>query len=87
MRNKAVPLFEMKPSDFRRMVLKSLHSGTITGDEAKAVIRDGQKEFGIFLFQDDMTGEDYLKKSGLEKMGFFGGIILEGTGEYFLKVG
>jgi hypothetical protein len=87
MKTKAVPIFEMKPSDFRRMVLKSLHSGAITRDEAKILIREGQKDFGIFLFRDDMTGEDYLKKSGLEKMGFFGGIILEGTGEYFLEVG
>ena len=87
MKTKAVPIFEMRPSDFRRMVLKSLHFGAITRDEAKALIREGQKDFGIFLFQDDLTDEDYLKKSGLEKMGFFGGIILEGTGEYFLEVG
>ena len=83
MRNKAVPIFEMRPSDFRRMVLKSLHFGTITRDEAKALIREGQKDFGIFLFQEAMTDEDYLKKSGLEKMGFFGGIILEGTEKIF----
>ena len=87
MKTKAVPIFEIRPSDFRRMVLKSLHSGAITRDEAKALIREGQKDFGIFLFQDDLTDADYLKKSGLEKMGFFGGIILEGTGEYFLEVG
>jgi hypothetical protein len=87
MKTKSVPIFEMKPSDFKRMVLKSLHLGAITGDEAKALIRDGQKEFGIFLFQDDITDADYLIKSGLEKMGFFGGIILEGTGESFLEVG
>ncbi len=87
MKTKAVPIFEMKPSDFRRMVLKSLHSGAITRDEAKVLIREGQKDFGIFLFQDEMTDKDYLKKSGLEKMGFFGGIILEGKGDYFLEVG
>jgi hypothetical protein len=87
MKTKAVPIFEMRPSEFKRMVLKSLHLGAITGDEAKTLIRDGQKDFGIFLFEDDMTDADYLIKSGLEKMGFFGGLILEGTGKDFLEVG
>lgn len=86
MKNKDIPISEMKPSDFRRMVLKSLHSEAITKDEAKALIRNSQNQFGIFLFQDDLTDEDYLKKSGLEKMGFFAGIIFEGTGKYFSQV-
>ncbi|PSL03021.1 MULTISPECIES: hypothetical protein [Cecembia] len=79
-------LFELKPSEFRKMVLKSLHSGTITKDEAKVLIRDGQKDKGIFLFEDDLTDADLLLKSGLEKMGYFGGIILDGTGKDFLEV-
>lgn len=75
----------MKPSEFKRTVLKALHQKTITGDEAKALIRDGQKEFGIFLFEDDMTESDFLIQSGLEKMGFFGGFITEGSEKDFLK--
>lgn len=76
----------MHPTEFKRMVLKALHQKIITGDEAKMVIREGQKERGIFLFEDDMTEADYLLKSGMEKLGFFGGIILDGTGEDFLEV-
>jgi hypothetical protein len=75
----------IKPSEFRKLVLKSLHSGTVTKDEAKALIKDGQIEF-IFWFEDDMKKTDYLIKSGLEKMGFYGGIILDGTGKDFLEV-
>lgn len=74
---------EMKPSEYRKMVLKALYQKVITGDEAKALIRDGQKEFGIFLYEDDMTESDFLIQSGLEKMGFFGGLIMEGTGKNF----
>ena len=76
---------EMKQSEYRKMVLKALHQKTITGNEAKALIRDGQKEFGIFLFADDMTESDLLIQSGLEKMGFFGGLIMEGFGKDFRK--
>jgi hypothetical protein len=84
--NSQINIAEMKPSEFRKMVLKELHQKTITGDEAKALIRDGQKEFGIFLFEDDMTESDYLIKSGLDKMGFFGGFITEESSKDFLEV-
>lgn len=73
-------ILSMNPSEFRKFVLKALAQKTITGEEAKALIREGQKEIGIFLFQDDMTEADFLIKSGLEKMGLFGGVILEGNG-------
>lgn len=76
----------MKPSEFKKMVLKELHQNTITGTEAKALIRDGQKEFGIFLFEDDMTESDHLIKSGLDKMGFFGGFITEGSSKDYFEV-
>jgi hypothetical protein len=86
MKKTDIPIFDLKPSEFRKLVFKFLHSGAITKDEAKALIRDGQKRKGIFLFEDDMTGEDYVIKSGLEKMGFFGGIITDGSGKDFLEV-
>jgi hypothetical protein len=78
---------QMNISDFRKLVLKSLNGGIITKNEAKALIRDGQKDSGIFLFEDDLTDADLLLKSGLEKMGFYGGIILDGTGKGFYEVG
>lgn len=73
-------------SEFRKMVLKALHQKIITKDEAKVVIREGQKLRGIFLFEDDMTEIDYHLKSGMEKLGYFGGIILDGTGKDFFQV-
>lgn len=75
-------IFEIKPSEFKKMILKALHQKIISGDEAKVLIKEGQKEKGIFFYEDDMTETDYLLKSGLEKLGFFGGIIMEGTGNF-----
>lgn len=72
-------------SEFRKMVLKALHQKIITKDEAKVVIREGQKLSGIFLFEDDMTEVDYHLKSGMEKLGYFGGIILEGSNNFSLE--
>lgn len=72
--------------NFRKEVLKALHENRITGDEAKALIRKGEAKSDIFLFMDDMTETDYLIKSGLEKMGYFGGLLTEGTGKDFLDV-
>jgi hypothetical protein len=86
MKKSDIPIFDLEPSEFRKLVLKSLQSGTITKDEAKILIRDGQKQKGIFLFEDDLTDADLLLKSGLEKMGFFGGIITDGSGKDFLEV-
>lgn len=73
----------IKPSEYRKIVLKALHKKVITGNEAKALIRDGQREFGIFLYEDNMTESDYLIQSGLEKLGFFGGFVIEGSGKDF----
>lgn len=63
----------------KKEILKALQEKRITGDEAKALIRDDRQEIGIFCFIDDMTEMDYLIKSGREKMGLFGGVVMEGS--------
>lgn len=73
-------------TDFKKQVIKALHQGIITKQEAKALIKKGTSASNIFLFADDMTETDYLIKLGLEKMGFYGGIILDGTSKDFLSV-
>ena len=77
---------EKEETNFRKEVLKALHENRITRDEAKALIRKGEAKSDIFLFMDDMTKADYFIKSGLEKMGYFGGLLTEGTGKDFLDV-
>lgn len=72
--------------NFKKEVLKALQENRITGDEAKALIRKGEAKSDIFVFMDDMTESDYFIKSGLEKMGVFGGLLMEGTGNRFLEV-
>lgn len=65
---------------FRQEVLKALKDRIISGDEAKALFRRGENEMPIFLFMDEMTETDYLINSGLEKMGKFSSILMEGSG-------
>ena len=72
--------------NFRKAVLKALRDGVISGHEAKALIRTGQRQSRIFVFQDDMTEEDHMIRNAMEKMGYFVGILLEGTGKGFLEV-
>lgn len=71
---------------FRQEVLKALKDRIISGDEAKALFRRGGKEIPIFLFMDDMTETDYLINSGLNKMGKFPSILMEGSGVGFMDV-
>lgn len=76
----------MESRKFRQEVLKALSLRTITREEAKALFQKGDPQVPIFLFEDDMTEIDYLIKSGLEKMGKFSGLLMEGTVKGFLKV-
>lgn len=72
--------------NFRKSVFKALSDGIISGHEAKALIHTDQKKFGIFVFKDDMSEEDHIIRYAMEKMGYFIGILLEGTGKGFLEV-
>lgn len=40
---------DINSSEFKELVLKSLHSGNVTKDEAKALVKDGQIEFIFWL--------------------------------------
>lgn len=73
--------------NFRKAVFKALSEGIISGYEAKALIRTGQKQYGIFVFNDDMSEEDRMIRNSMDKMDYFIGILLEGTGKGFLEVG
>lgn len=72
--------------NFRKSVFKALSDGIISSHEAKALIHAGQIQYGTFVFEDDMSEEDHMIRKAMEKMGYFIGILLEGTGKGFLEV-